>query len=299
MAGAWPEKVWIMQVTFPQDRQLGVEIKGLIPTAMTGDEVGEIRQLLYEHKLIVFVDIPEMTNTEYITFASRFGKPQKYFQKNYHHPDHDEIFVSSNVLEDGKKVGVAGTGMYWHSDYQFFDEPLPLTMVYPKRVEGPDRATHYIDMQRVLDALPVTLRQRLEGRRAIHEGKWRYKITPSDIDRSITDILNDVGQIVPAVTHPVCIRHPLKERDLLYVSSGFTVGIEGYSHEESRQLLQDLLAFIELPEHIDSVPWKMGRLLFWDNRQVLHRASDNPQRHPSVSYRIGIYDQLPFYLNRQ
>ncbi len=288
-----------MQATLPNAGALGVTIEGLCPNEITDDEVRDIKRLLYEHKLIVFVGIPELSNVDYIRFASRFGEPQKYFQKNYHHPDHEEIFVSSNVLENGKKVGVAGTGMYWHSDYQFFDDPLPLTMVYPRRVDGPDRATWYIDMQRVFDALPSPLRQRLEHRQAIHEGKWRYKIQPSDIDRSVTDILEEIGRMVPPVKHPVAIMHPLVERTLLYVSSGFTVGIDGYPHEESQRLLQELLAFVELPEHIHSVPWKLGNLLFWDNRQVLHRASDNPQRHPSVSYRIGIYDGQPFYLRRQ
>ncbi len=287
-----------MRVTKPSEGQLCVEIADLVPNDITDEEVQEVKQLLYEHKLIVFTGLDELANKDYIRFASRFGEPQKYFQKNYHHRDHEELFVSSNVLEDGKKVGVAGTGMYWHSDYQFFEAPLPLTMVYPKRVEGPDRATHYIDMEQVLRGLPPSLRLKIDQRQAIHEGKWRYKIQESDIDRSITDILDEIGRMVPPVKHPVSIHHPLKERALLYISRGFTVGIDGYPHEESQQLLQELLAFVELPEHIHSVPWKLGNLLFWDNRQVLHRASDNPHRHPSVSYRIGIYDGLPFYVPR-
>lgn len=288
-----------MQVTFPNVGELGVHIGGLNPNQLTVSEVQEIKHLLYEHKLIVFVGIHDLSNVDYIRFAGQFGTPQKYFQKNYHHPDHDEIFVSSNVLEDGKKVGVAGTGMYWHSDYQFFDDPLPLTMVYPKRVDGPDRATRYIDMQRVYETLPSALRHKLDQRQAIHEGKWRYKIQASDIDRSVTDILEEIGRMVPPVKHPAAIVHPLVERTLLYVSRGFTVGIDGYSHEESQALLRELLDFVELPQHVHSVPWKLGNLLFWDNRQVLHRASDNPQGHPSVSYRIGIYDNHPFYIRPQ
>ena len=99
-----------------------------------------------------------LSPTEYVEFAHRLGRPQIYFQDNYHHPEHPEIFVSANVPINGRNVGVAGTGRYWHTDYQFFEEPLPLTMVFPQRLPQGDRYTAYIDMQRVFDELPTHLR---------------------------------------------------------------------------------------------------------------------------------------------
>ena len=274
--------------------QIGAEISQLDLRATTAEDAKRIRQAIYEHKLVIFHG-QSPSPEEYIEFSRKIGRPQVYFQQNYHHPKYPELFVSSNVLEDGKKVGVSGTGRYWHTDYQFFQEPLPLVMVYPQVLPKAKRETYFIDMQRVYEALPAELRNLVEGRRAIQEGKWRYKITPEDIDKALVDIVAAVEKQVPAITHPAVIEHPLTGRKSLYVSSGFTTGLEGLSHEENRALMAKLFAFIEQDAHVQSYSYQPGDILLWENRALLHKASDNPLGEPSKSYRIGIYDELPFY----
>jgi taurine dioxygenase len=36
--------------------------------------------------------------------------------------------------------------------------------------------------------------------------------------------------------------------------------------------------------------------MFWDNRGLIHRAGSSLPGEPSKSYRIGVYDSLPFYV---
>jgi taurine dioxygenase len=249
---------------------------------------------VYRHKLVVFRN-QRLTNTEYIEFARGLGRPQVYFQKNYHHPNHPEIFVSSNVPENGKKVGVSGTGRYWHSDYQFHEEPLPMTMLYPQILPTSKRETYYIDMQRIYETLPASLKAQVDGARAVHDAKWRYKVTPADVDRSLFDILAEVAKMVPPITHPAVISHPVTGKRALYMSSGFTAGLEGLSVEANREFTARLFAFVERPEHVHTHTWREGDILLWDNRTLCHRASDTPPGEKSASYRIGIYDDLPFY----
>jgi taurine dioxygenase len=200
------------------------------------------------------------------------------------------------VPENGKKVGVAGTGQYWHTDYQFQPQPLPLTLVYPQVLPASKRETYYIDMSRVYERLPADLRAQVDGRQAVQEAKWRYKVTAEDIDRALVDILKWVEELAPAVTHPAVIVHPLTGQRSLYVSSGFTTAIAGLSHEENAALLDRLFDFIERPEHVHTHRWRDGDILFWDNRTLLHRASVTPKGEYSSSYRIGVYDDLPFYV---
>lgn len=253
-----------------------------------------IRALVYEHKLVTFP--PQvLTPAEQIAFARTLGQPQIYFQHHYHHPQHPEIFVSSNIPQDGKKVGVAGTGRYWHTDYQFFQDPLPLTTVLPRVVPPGDRSTCFIDMERVLSRLPAELRPFVEGTRARHEAKWRYKVQPFDVDKSIAEILEEFSAITPAVTHPTVITHPVNGRRLLYLSRGFTVGIEGLGERESRRALSALFDFAEREEHVHREPWTAGRLLLWDNRQLQHMAAGGSRSEASESHRVGIYDGLAFY----
>jgi len=201
------------------------------------------------------------------------------------------------VPENGKKVGVAGTGRYWHTDYQFNPEPLPMTMLYPQILPKSKRETYYIDTQRAFEELPADLRPYVDGRRAIQDAKWRYKITPEDIDRAIVDILAEVEKLVPPITHPAVIRHPVTGKPSVYISSGFTVGIEGLAPDENKQVMQRLHSFIENPGRVHVHTWKEGDVLLWDNRTLLHKASDTPPGEQSCSYRIGVYDGLPFYIS--
>jgi len=285
-----------LQVELPEPGRVGALVHDLDPRDVTPQQVAEIHELVYEHKVVVFTG-QSLSTTEYIAFARALGEPQIYFQPNYHHPDHPEIFVSSNVPMNGKKVGVAGTGRYWHSDYQFFPEPLPMTMVYPQEVGGLKRSTSYIDMVRALAELPSRLAEFVHGARFLHEAKWRYKITPQDIDKSITEILEEFGALTPTVSHPAVGRHPVKDREYLYASRGFTVGIEGRSQEEGKRLLGTLFDWLEREEHVQQQPWRTDRILLWDNRQVIHCAEVTDLKAHSVSFRIGVYDGRPFYTN--
>lgn len=277
--------------------RLGFPIEGLNVAELDAAGAARLRAAVYANKLVVLRGL-ELSDVEYIALARKLGEPQIYFQPNYHHPDHPEIFVSANVPIEGRKVGVAGTGRYWHSDYQFFDEPLPFTMVAPRLIPAGNRGTCFVDMEAVYANLPAELAHFVEGTRAIHEAKWRYKIQASDIDKSITEVLEEFGRITPAVTHPTVITHPVTGRRSLYVSRGFTVGIEGLTHEENRAALEALFAFVERPEHVHLQAWAHGDILLWDNRQVIHMSSGALHGSPSISYRIGVYDGLPFYAEK-
>ena len=286
-----------MTIKAPVEGAIGAEFLDFDVKSATPEAAAAIRELVYRHKLVVFRD-QRLSKTEYIAFARILGKPQIYLQKNYHHPDHPEIFVSSNVPENGRKVGVSGTGRYWHSDYQFHEEPLPMTMLYPQVLPTSARETYYIDMERAYETLPPTLGAWVVGNRAVHDAKWRYKVTATDVDRALIDILAEVAKLVPPVSHPAVIQHPVTGKRALYVSSGFTAGLEGLSEKTNKEVMAQVFAFIERPQHVHVHRWQDGDILLWDNRTLIHRASDTPAGEQSSSYRIGIYDGLPFYSAR-
>lgn len=276
--------------------QIGTEILDIDAASISEAEISRIKQLVYACKLIVFRN-QNLTTEQYVEFARKIGTLQIYFQDNYHHPDYPEIFVSSNVLEDGKKIGVAGTGRYWHTDCAFQPEPLSWTMLSPQILPKSVRETYYIDMERVYQKLPADLKKYVEGRYAVQEAKWRYKVQEWDMDRAIIDILNDFEQKAPPVTHPTAIVHPVRLKPALYINEGFTTRILGLSEAENQRVLADLFAFIHQEEHIYTHVWQEGDILLWDNRNLIHKASSVPKGESSKSYRIGIYDGLPFYIS--
>ena len=287
-----------MQITLPPTSCIGAVVTDLDASQLDATQIQALKRTVYQYKLLVLRN-QSLDDVQYLEFASKLGTPQIYLQSNYHHPQHPEIFVSSNVLENGQKVGVAGTGQYWHTDYQFDERPLSTTLVYPKILPTSKRETYYIDMARVYATLPAELASYVAGKRAIHEAKWRYKISAKDIDRALIDILREVENTAPAVTHPAVIEHPVTGERSLYVSRGFTTGIQGLGERESARVLTALFEFIERDEHVHTHTWQEGDILYWDNRALLHRASRAPRGEPCRSYRIGVYDDLPFYVNTE
>jgi (R)-3-[(carboxymethyl)amino]fatty acid dioxygenase/decarboxylase len=284
-----------MKVSPPRSATIGAEVLDLDPRRVTAAEVAAIKELVHRHKLVVFRGI-DMTDAEYLTLARRFGRPQVYFQDHYHHPEHPEIFVSSNVPMDGRKVGVAGTGRFWHSDYQFFDEPLSWTFVYPKVIPRGHRATLYVDMVEAWWQLPPHLRRELEAARCYHEAVMYYKVQPRDIDRAIAELMDEFRQLSPGASHPAVITHPVTGEQALYVSEGFTMKVEGRTAEDSQRILREVFEFLAQPRRVHEHAWGAGDLMLWENRTLIHRSSGIPKGEQSVSYRIGVYDGTPFYV---
>lgn len=287
-----------LEITEAKPGKIGAEIKGLDVNSLTSQspELAMIRNLIYKNKLVVLRD-QELDEDSYVAFARKLGRPQTYFQPQYHHPNHPEIFVSSNVPdENGNKIGVSGTGKYWHTDCQFEKQPLSFTSVYPLIFPKLSRETSYIDMVEVYKALPASLKSQVDGAFFIHEGQMRYKVQAEDIDKSLRDLLDRINDQVPPVQHPAVIEHPVTGDKALYVSSGFTTKRVGLSFEENQRFMQELFAFIEQQERVHTHYWEEGDLIIWDNRSLIHKASGVKPGETSKMYRVGIYDELPFYV---
>ena len=283
-----------MKVT--QCADLGVEVSGLDISEITAEQAKALLDVVHRSKLAV-ISTKDFDEAAYVRFARALGEPQVYLQSHYHHPNHPEIFVSSTVKHDGKKFGVRGTGRYWHTDYAFMPEPLPLTMVTPRIIPQSSRGTLYIDMERVYEMLPSRLRQFVDTHDAIHEAKWRYKVQESDLDRAIIDLVEEIEKAAPAVSHPAVIMHPVRKKPALYISSGFTTGFRGVPYEEGKKWLAELIDFAERDDYVAQKTWSAGEILLWDNRCLLHKAGYTDVTEANLSYRIGVYDGLPFYLN--
>ena len=278
--------------------KIGAEVRGWDVTAFTQDspEMETLRQLIYRNKVVAIRGQHGLDEQQYVDFANAVGKPQIYFQQNYHHPQYPEIFVSNNLNEEGKKFGVSGTGRYWHTDCSFEKHPLSFTSIYPLIFPKSARETSYIDMARVYRELPDNLKRYVDGAMAMQEAWPRYKVQACDIDRSIDEIIDNFKAECPPMAHPAVIEHPVTGEKILYISSGFTSKLVGLPHEENEQVMKALFEFIEQPKYIHTHYWEEGDLLIWDNRLVVHKGSRAQPGETSRSYRIGIYDDLPFYV---
>lgn len=271
-----------------------VRLKGIDVERMSADEVAELKQLVYRHKVLVLEGC-QFKPDELLRVASRLGAVEKYFQPNYHHPEHPEIFVSSNVPMNGKKVGVSGTGRYWHCDYQFFPKPFSFVMVYPVVLPETPRFTHFINMADALRRLPDDLRRTVQHAVAVHDPKFKYKIQASDVDKALDEVMAEVEKLVPPLRRKAVVEHPVTGEMVLFMSPGFTRGLEGLTVEQNAEVMRRLFDVVLQEEWSCDVQWQPGDLLLWDNVSLIHRSSASEVRghSDSVNFRVTMYDEAP------
>jgi alpha-ketoglutarate-dependent 2,4-dichlorophenoxyacetate dioxygenase len=74
------------------------------------------------------------------------------------------------------------------------------------------------------------------------------------------------------VPHRLVITHPQTGRKSLYLSSHIG-GIVGWPVPEARAFIRDLTEHATQPQFVYSHKWRVGDMVMWDNRTVMHRAT--------------------------
>ncbi len=205
--------------------------------------------------------------------ASRlFGALEPHVLSQYHHPDYAEIVMVSNVVEDGRPVGIRDAGSYWHSDVSYKARPSKATLLYAYEVPAEGGDTLFVDLVAAYAALPDDTRRRIDGLEAIHSYAYRT-------DRQVAKygerppLTPEQRAEVPDVPHPVVRTHPETGAKALYVNPGFTTRIVDMAEAESAALLDELFAHSLRNRFQHRYRWRPGDLVVWDNAAVMHRAT--------------------------
>jgi len=91
----------------------------------------------------------------------------------------------------------------------------------------------------------------------------------------------------------VAITHPDSGRKALFVNPAFTIGIEGWTREESAALLQYRYSRAIQPENVARVEWHPGSVAIWDNRATQHRAVDDYDGQARLMHRVTLMGDVP------
>lgn len=276
---------------------LGVSVRGFDHTRATDADIELLTKHIYEDKVIALKD-QQVDAGGLVELGKRFGELVRYYEPMYHHPEHPDVFVSSNVPKDGKQVGVPRTGKFWHADYQFKPQPFAFTIFAPQILPSKNRGTFFINMAQAYEQLPEQLREEISGLSARHSVSRYFKVRPSDVYRPLGEIIDEVNASTPAVEFPVAFEHPVTGEKLLYFSEGFTVDIPGSRPGLLRELLQATGQLDTEFSHplIHTHAYDPGDIVIWDNRTLIHRAlhTSDPTA-ATVSHRVTALDGYPLY----
>ena len=273
---------------------VGAVVKGVdLSDPVSPDIFDTIEGAIAEHGVLVFHD-QHLTPAQHVGFSRRFGSLETHVISEALLEGYPEIYVISNVIENGKPKGRAYAGTYWHSDLSYMPIPAMGSMMYARQIPEIGGDTMFANMYLAYETLSAGLQRMIEQLRAVHSFGHADKRHFSK--RGATARLNESARKkTPPVEHPVVRTHPTTGRKALFINPGFTSHFVDMTEEESEPLLEYLFQHITQPAFIYRHRWQVNDLVFWDNRCTIHHAiRDYGEDTPRHMHRTTISGDKPF-----
>jgi taurine dioxygenase len=272
------------------NRVVGAEITNLDVRALDDAAFAALDQALLRHQMLAIRD-QQLTPQSFIAFARRFGTIDLHVLDRYWMPGHPEIYVISNILEDGRPIGNPREGFGWHTDLNYFANPTAVTLLYAIEVPPERGETLFADTALAFTALPGSRQAELRSLKArhsyrlLHESRpWLPPMTQAQIERT------------PDVEHPVVRRHPRADRDGLYLCdrSNVRLLLPGAEQDDAARLQEELLTHMIRDDFVEAHRWRPGDLVLWDNRTLIHTATEyDRDRHRRHLWRTSVRGEVP------
>lgn len=268
----------------------GVEAKGIdLASPLTDAEFKEIERAFFAGQVLVFRG-QRPTPGQFHAFARRFGPPEPHVIDQFHHPEHSDILILSNVQEDGQPIGLADAGTYFHTDYSYLDIPARATTLYSIQVPSKGGDTLFADQYAAYDGLSASMKNRIEGLVALHH--YGNRDDQDKGSRTVASVLTEAQEgKMSWVRHRITRRHPITARTALYSVSGSSFAIEGMPQDEAVSLLDELKRHATQEKYQLRLKYAVGDVVIWDNAALLHSATLTDPADPRTLWRITIKEE--------
>jgi len=274
----------------PLTPNLGAEIIGIDLARGVDDELfRSIHHAFLQYQVLLFgpQDLPPGRQVE---LARHFGEVQIHVMNQYHADGHPELYRLSNLDENGNPNGKhpdKGT-LAWHTDGSWRRVTGQATIIYGEVVAGEGGETHFCDMYGAYERLTPEWKKRIANLRAVHNLDF------SRTRRHGEDPMTDAQRReVPPVDHPIVRTHPETRRKCLFLGdhAEYVVGMD---YDAGRALIEELNALAVHPDLTYEHRWTPGELIVWDNRCLMHRATEyDPAVQRRVVRRCTVLGEVP------
>lgn len=273
-----------------QNAPCGALLRGIdLTQPISAAEAAEIRSVWLQHQVVGFPD-QAMSVDDLERFAATVGPfaPDPYFQSIPGHPHvaqvKREADETSTLFADN-----------FHSDWSFLASPPAATLLYGDIIPPVGGDTLFANQYDAWDALPAAMKSLLDGKQGVHSARRGYskqgRYGEADKGRSMAIVYDDSAMATQL--HPIARRHPETGRTALFVSPGYTIGVDGLPDDEAGPLLAELFKHQARPEFVYAHRWQQGTLLMWDNRCLVHAATGGYDGHRRLLHRITMGERPP------
>jgi len=271
----------------PSGQACGATVRGVdLRQPLDEASVAEVRAAWLEHHVLSFPD-QAMDDDDLEAFTTAFGP---YGDDPYIAPipGRDHVIAVERVADETAPLFAEN----WHSDWSFQERPPSGTCLRSILVPPVGGDTLFANQHAALDQMPVGLRERLEGREAIHSARGGYApdgfYGDDDQANGRSMAIRPSSEAMATQLHPIIREHPETGRLGIFSCFGYIIGIDGMDDEEARPLLGELYAHQSQEAFVYRHVWEPDMLVMWDNRSVLHRATGGYDGHHRLLHRTTI-----------
>ena len=271
-------------------KPLGHEICEIDINNLDDETFSEIDEA-YKTYGVVVIRNQTLSPSDQLRFSRRFGSLDRFVFDRFNMQDNPEIFIVSNLLEDGRPIGMEDAGRYWHSDMWYVAKPPRGSFLYALEVphdgDRPLGDTSFASTQHAYETLPADLKKLADTHRAVFSSNKYGEYVGHTPEKAKDNIyLKDVVAAREKfkdneITHPLVRTHPITGKKSLHVVQGVISQVVGMPTQESEALIHALVDHVIRPEVVYRHSWRVGDIVLWDNYSALHRATGDfklPQR---------------------
>jgi len=261
----------------PSGRVLGAKMEGLdLSRPLDDGEVDAIIEALGRHGVVCFPR-QRLTARQQKDFAARFGELEINVASGpYQEPGIPEVMTLSNIVKDGKPIGLPDAGQDWHTDMSYSKTIAFANVLYalevPRRNGKTLGDTEFSSMQAAYEGLPEDLKQKLEGMTVLHDFNKFWEMMRREKGSKRPPLTEAQRKQKPPVSHPIFLEHPITHRKVLYANPGYSMRINELPQEESDEILEFLFEHQLKPEYRYRHQWSEGDVLMWENFGTIHNA---------------------------
>jgi len=259
---------------------LGADIRGVdIRRPLSLFERDAIRSAWLDNLVVRFRAQP-LSDEQHMAFTRQFGElefaPAALIEKQYGvRTENDgrrsdtppEIAVISNIIEDGKAIGGLGYGeAFWHTDSSFVEVPPAASLLRSLEIPPEGGATYFLNMYSASETLPGDIKERIAGMKVVHAATHSSGGKAHKGFETVSDLTK-----VPGARQPLVRTHPETGRRALFLGRRINSYVVGLPVAESERLLDLLWAHATQEKFTWRQDWRVGDLVWWDNRCAMHR----------------------------
>jgi taurine dioxygenase len=256
---------------------LGAKMEGLdLSRPLEDGEVDAVIEALGRHGVVCFPR-QKLSARQHRDFAARFGELEINVASGpYQEPGIPEVMTLSNIVKDGKPIGLSDAGQDWHTDMSYSKTIAFANVLYalevPRRNGKTLGDTEFSSMHAAYDGLPDELKRRLDGMTVLHDFNKFWEMMRREKGSKRPPLSEAQRKQKPPVSHPIFLRHPITRRKVLYANPGYSMRINELPQEESDEILGFVFDHQLKPEYRYRHRWSEGDVLMWENFGTIHNA---------------------------